>query len=314
MAPLTIADIIVDTCSYHRRDFDMALIRSPPHETSPVQPSLYTAFDNPPASDMGLLGRLPLELFWVVLGQVDVQSHFRLRHVNRQARAAVTAMSEYRCVAQHGHEGLRGAFRTGVASVLGMTDLYAALVRERCHLCGLFGGFLYIPSAARCCFVCIERHPDLRVMATSSFARAVALTTGQLVRELGPCGGLRTVPGTYDLAALPSRRPRALLPVNPAIRCLVSRRLMDRSEIAPLLKRTEIANQRFMVSTAFPWYDPVTGRPESGVSCKACVGRIQAREDDRYHHRRVFTRAGFLEHFERCRDAQCLWNQTCRLR
>lgn len=100
------SDAILDVCTYHRRDFDLVVVRSRPHETQRVTKSLQTSFDFPPTSGLGQLDRLPNELLCMVLQNLDLLSYFRFRQINRQARAGSTAVSEYRSVAKHGLEDM----------------------------------------------------------------------------------------------------------------------------------------------------------------------------------------------------------------
>ncbi|KAF5020388.1 hypothetical protein F66182_7596 [Fusarium sp. NRRL 66182] len=168
------SDAVLDICAYHRRDFDLVLVRSRPHETQTVLRDLQTAFKDPAASGLGVLGRLPLELLWIVFRNLDLLSYFRFRHVNRQARALSTALPEYQAVVKYGLEGLRGMLRAGLAQTFTIQHLYNALICEKCL------GFLSQASAEE------------------------------------------------------------------------------------LRGRSEQTNQRFMASTAFPWYNPDSKRVESG--------------------------------------------------
>lgn len=105
---------ILCVCSYHRRDFDLVLVRSPPHEMQVVQRSLQTAFKTVPASGLSILDHLPTELMSMVLYNLDILPYFRFRQVNRRARLLSTALWEYGLVAKHGLEGLRGLLRTNL--------------------------------------------------------------------------------------------------------------------------------------------------------------------------------------------------------
>jgi hypothetical protein len=62
-----------------------------------------------------------------------------------------------------------------------------------------------------------------------------------------------------------------------------------------------------MACTAYPWYDVRTGGVEYGVNCKGCEirhekGRIPICDRDR-----VFSKSGYLSHFELCTEAQDLF-------
>ncbi|KAM7182769.1 hypothetical protein V8F33_014026 [Rhypophila sp. PSN 637] len=59
------ADAIIRVCSYHRRDFDLVVVRSRPHDMHSVQTSLQAAFETLPTAKLGIFDHLPVELiFW----------------------------------------------------------------------------------------------------------------------------------------------------------------------------------------------------------------------------------------------------------
>lgn len=140
------SDAVLDICAYHRRDFDLVLVRSRPHDTQKVLASLQTAFKSPPTSGLGILGLLPVELLFIVLRNLDLLSYFRFRHINRRARVLSTTVLEYQSVVKHGLEGLRGVLRAGLAQTFTIGDLYSPLIYEKCTLCGEFGGRANVAS------------------------------------------------------------------------------------------------------------------------------------------------------------------------
>ncbi|KAF4971532.1 hypothetical protein FZEAL_9816 [Fusarium zealandicum] len=303
-----LSNAVIDICAYHRRDFDLVLVRSRPRETQPVKIPLETAFEAPPTAGLGILGLLPLELLCIVLRNLDILSYFRFRHINRQTRALATSVLEYQAVAKHGLEGLRGVLRAGLAQTLTIRDLYSPLICEKCALCGQFGGFLFLPTATRCCFACIRSSPDLRVMCTSTLCRLAKISSGRLRQVLG--SELCTVPGLYSMEEKRVQRPKSLVAIQVATAKLQLRGILDQDAAQAILGRSEHPNQRFMASTAFPWYDPDSDKVESGVSCKGCQVRLEnllVGSDDRD---RVFSTSSYLSHFESCVEAHELWDQS----
>ncbi|EEU47067.1 uncharacterized protein NECHADRAFT_35215 [Fusarium vanettenii 77-13-4] len=302
------SDKVLDICAYHRRDFDLVLVRSRLHETQSVSKSLQTTFETSPTSGLGVLDSLPVELLWIILRNLDLLSFFRFRHINRRARALATAVLEYRAVVRHGLEGLRGVLRGGLGQAFTIRDLYIPLVSEKCTLCGEFGGFLFLVTATRCCFACIKSSPDLRVISPSTLSRLAKISPKRLHQALG--SGLRTVSGIYSMEEKLVRRPTFLVASQPAIARLQLLGLLNQNTIGALSKWNEHENQRFMASTAFPWYDPYSGKVESGVCCKGCQVKeenLLVGSDERDH---VFSRSGYLSHFESCTEAQKLWDQS----
>jgi hypothetical protein len=261
------SDSILDICTHHQH-FDRVLIRSDPDETQAVARDLQTAFQSSTSSSLGPLGRLPIELQWMIFRNLDVQSYFRLRHVNREARAISTAVPEYQAIATYGLEGLRGMLRAELAQTVTIGGLYKSLIRETCEVCDNFGGFLFLPTATRCCFECIRIAPDLQVISTSTLSMLTKKSTKRLFRLLGP--ELRTLPGPYSTQGNPPRCPKGLMSAKLAISKSYSLGIRDKSAFRELLRRSDEESHRFMASTAFPWYDPERKSVESAVACKGC--------------------------------------------
>lgn len=260
------SDAILDIFTHHQH-FDRFLIRSHPDETQAVARNLQTAFESSTSSSLGPLGRLPIELLWMIFRNLDVQSYFRLRHVNRKSRATCTAIPEYQAIATHGLEGLRGMLRAGLAQTITIGDLYKLLIRETCEVCDKFGGFLFLPTATRCCFECIKIAPEFRVISTSTLSMLTKKSTKRLFRLLG--SELRTVPGSYSTQGDP-RRSKGLMSAKLAISKSYSLGIRDRSAFVELLRRSDQESHRFMASTAFPWYNPDSKSVENAVACKGC--------------------------------------------
>ncbi|KAF4435521.1 F-box domain, Skp2-like protein [Fusarium austroafricanum] len=117
------SEAVVDICAYHRRDFDVVMVRSRPHDTQKVIKDFHTAFQTTPTAGLGILDQLPLELLSIVCRNLDLLSYFRFRQVNRQARVVSTSVLEYQSVVKHGLEGLRGMLRAGLAQSFTIRDL-----------------------------------------------------------------------------------------------------------------------------------------------------------------------------------------------
>ncbi|KAI1046144.1 hypothetical protein LB505_008939 [Fusarium chuoi] len=302
------AATILDVCAYHRRDFDLVLIRSRPHENQVVRESVESPFAASPTANLGILDVLPNELLDKILGYFDIYSYFRFRHVNRRARVLASELHEYKSVATHGMEGFRGMLRAGLATHYTFGDMYRALTTETCSFCKSFGGFLYLPTAGRCCFGCIENAPELRVISMSALSKLTKISAKRVGLRVGYT--LRTVPGIYSMEERPARRPAFLLAEREATRRLSELGLLTSDATYALQVRSEQQNQRYMMSTAYPWYDPTNGQVENGVSCKGCQIRqetlalISRDRDD------VFSSSGYQSHFKTCKEAKALFESS----
>ncbi|KAI0975347.1 hypothetical protein F4678DRAFT_457622 [Xylaria arbuscula] len=298
---------ILRVCSYHRRDFDLVMIRSRPHETESIQPSLQSPFQTSPTAALGILGCLPAELMFMVLHELDVRSFFHFRQVNRQARNISNSLQEYQLVSRHGLEGLRGLLRAQLAPFFTITDLYQSLVTtDKCSTCGLFGAHLFLFTLKRCCLHCLVSLPHYRVVAQSVFAKLARFSLSRL--DHPSAHRLRTVPGIYNELERPAKRPKYLIFEAKATQTLLATRVA----VLRLRHRTEQPDQRFMAATAYPHYSFENAKLEHGVSCKGCQISYQAFGDRRVIRVWVYSTRGFLFHFSQCTAAQRLWIQSER--
>lgn len=191
------ADAILRVCAYHRRDFDLVVVRSRPHDMRPVQASLQAAFETLPTAELGILDRLPGELVLMILRELDIRSLFNFRQVNRRARIEATELREYRLVSKRGLEGLRGLLRAELAHRFTINDLFRFFITDKCSTCGAFKGLLFLLTAERCCFDCLQSSAHYRVLPFFAFAKLTHISPSRLKRLLKP--GLQTVPGIYNI-------------------------------------------------------------------------------------------------------------------
>lgn len=231
------ADAILRVCSYHRRDFDLVVVRSRPHDMQLVHWSLQAAFDTLPTAELGIFGRFPAELMSMVLRQLDIRSFFYFRQVNRQARVLSTELWEYRLVSKHGLEGLRGLLRAELAHYFTIDNLYRTLITDNCSTCRAFGGFLSLFTAERCCFKCLQSLAHYRVLPPSTFAKLAKISPSRLKRLSGP--SLRTAPGVYNMMERPARRPKYLISEEKATQTLLALGVIREDSLQNLRSRTE---------------------------------------------------------------------------
>ncbi|KAL2756824.1 hypothetical protein ACRALDRAFT_2018492 [Sodiomyces alcalophilus JCM 7366] len=301
-------DEIIRVCSYHRRDFDLVVIRSRPHEMQPVLASITTASKTKPQARFSWLASLPPELMSMVILQLDVRSVFRFRQVNSLARSIITDIREYRLVAKHGLEGLRGLLRAGLAQCHLLRDLYRALLEQSCASCGLFGCLLFLFTLERCCFSCLQSSERYHVIAQSTFSSLAKISRTRLSRFPGL--SLRTVPGIYHMLEVPARRPKYLVSEFKATPVLLASDMIGDDTARKLKLRQGQSAHRFMAATAFPYYSLDSAKVDHGVSCKGCQIRFDRLRDDPTDRDRCFSQEGFLTHFPECLEALQLWTES----
>ncbi|KPM36034.1 hypothetical protein AK830_g10542 [Neonectria ditissima] len=312
------SDSILRVCAYHRSDFDLVVVRSPPHEMQPVRESLTTPFKtsvSTPQSGLGILNRLPPEILLMLLRNLDLLSYFRFRQINRRARALSTGLSEYQLVAMHAMEAFRGLLRSQLAQRFTLVHLYSQLITPYCSICGEFGTSLFLPTASRCCFCCVKSSPDTQMISIHKLGSLTSIPTSQLRKLLRPIT-LRTVDGLYSMVEEFVTPPSFLVAQMQATAVLRSHDLLSTDSASALETRDEKRDQRFMAVTAFPYYDLKSREVDTGVSCKGCHIRLRTlfnfnqRKQQFKDRDSVFSRSSFSSHFSQCDQAQALWAQS----
>lgn len=305
---------ILRVCSYHNRGNDRLLVRSLHGERDAVATSLQTTFATaaaPAGSPLRGLFQLPPEIMAMVLRELDLLSYFRFRQVSRQMRAvATTLVREYALLAAHGREAMRALLRGRLAHQVGIVHLFRALIRADCEICGTFGGYLFLPKAIRCCFACIERSPRMRVICLSRVANIADVPERRLRQRLAQ-SILVTVPGIYSIFRMNChRRPKELVVEEAVVELWIAEGEPCSGALRALQGGLMRVYQHHMASTSLPWFDEENLRVEDGLCCKGCQLRAEEHDEKWEDTKRVFSRAGFLEHFQQCVGSQELWEKS----
>ncbi|KAB5572631.1 hypothetical protein GE09DRAFT_1170693 [Coniochaeta sp. 2T2.1] len=251
--------------------------------------------------------------------ELDVESCFRFRQVNRYAREAVTDLRAYRAVATHALDCFAALLRTEIGWIHTFQDVYAQLCTQECQRCGTgFGTFLYLPTLARRCRLCDDaieyRDGGVVPVTLNSLAAKSGISKAEIRRMGVPV--VRTLRGKYTIGARDHRRRVCLVDNFQALD------IMERSmgkELQEGLRRwygplslNELTLNMAMVK--FPFYVPSTDKAYHGVNCAGCAVRYEVSWDLRLPGKgrfqeleEVHTRSGFLEHFKKCAAAEYLW-------
>jgi hypothetical protein len=313
-------DAILRVAAYHRHDYDLVVIRSPPHEHAPVRDSITKPFPTPSVSSLGDFSDFPVEILSAICLNMDLPSLFRFRQVNRLARTIISNLRPYRDVTNHALEALRAAMRTRIGIHFTLTDLYTELCTEKCIVCGNFGSFLFLPYFKRCCFYCLSNDSKLLVAPIINLANYTGIPQAELCERLPV---VHAIPGTYSMREV--RRTGG--------QKFVSRDFVDAMNRQKLTRNPKVDEDFYshvtpfmcdpwttaMVCTAFPSLDRETGEIETGVYCKGCY--LWERDDppldfsyltidDEWFADRGYNKKDFLEHFKECLLAQRYWEQS----
>ena len=84
-------DAIVRVASYHRRDFNLAVIHSNSTITPP-ESTLFESFTRDSVSTLGHLEVLPAEILTNISLLLDLQSAFQFSHVNTRAKDLIAGI------------------------------------------------------------------------------------------------------------------------------------------------------------------------------------------------------------------------------
>ncbi|KAL2007689.1 hypothetical protein VTN00DRAFT_7671 [Thermoascus crustaceus] len=285
------ADDIVRIASYHRKDFDPAVVWLNLRDHVDVKASMPRRFPRPFTNDLGILDTLPLEILHEICLHMDIASLFQFRQVSMRARSGWHAErvplrgrprtgdpprrpEDRGRVVLHHPRPLHGALHAG---------LYSLRRLRRVHLPPYFHSVLLLV------------HPLTDGAATS---RHAVYFLDERLYEAQTC--------------LVAREHILLL-----LECWGNPEGYNRlGNMISMGAMVESPLYRFMAATALPYLDLMNksndndsnntnGRVENGVRCKGCQIALKKRRD------RVYSREGFLKHFRWCRQAQKLWEASC---
>lgn len=311
-ADADVNNAVIRVAAYHRQDWDFSFIRFHPKEHAEIRTSIVEAFRTPPTADLGLLDKLPPELFNEMFLELDILSCFCFRQVNRRARDVISSIKEYEAVARYGLDSLRATLLTDIAEWFTIDDLYQILCTPACARCGCFGDFLFLHTLTRGCYDCIMFAPEYITAHLPAFCMWMDVPLESMD---GLLPVVYSIPGIYTNQDRnkPNRYP--LVELEAAIEAVWAAEDLKFDDGKENLVRSRIDDQmmaRYMSSIAMPYLDVKTRQIHQGMNCKGCyiasvapvIYDFQAVFGPR---EKVFSRGEFLKHFDSCVEAQKLW-------
>lgn len=109
-----------------------------------------------PKFDLGVLDRLPVELLSDMLVQIDLRSPTDFPRVNQRVMQVVDSIPQYQTIVKHGLAPLRGILILETGLRISCQDLFRTLRKPQCEDCDDFGGFIYVLTCSRVCFLCFS--------------------------------------------------------------------------------------------------------------------------------------------------------------
>jgi hypothetical protein len=277
---VVVQDRRVRATTYHRTDIRQWVISFAPGFHNDVHYYLVTDFSSTPASDLGDLQKLPMELIQMICNLLDVKSCFQFRQVNRLSRQIVTSIPQYRRIAKVGITSLAATLRSGMAQHLTFPDLDRVLLQRRCEVCDKrFGGFIYLPTAKRVCLSCLTRdahmdgrrhttRPQLNTVSLASFAKAAGYST-QRFRQLVPV--MKSLPGTYlglRRNAVSRKKRVDMVNYEQAVAAVLKDKGQSPEPLTGLYTAYVTAR---MASAPLPFFSRFSNAAYWGFSCKGCA-------------------------------------------
>ena len=256
--------------------------------------------------DLGTLNTLPLELLHEIIHKLDIHTLTDLRHVNRRAMWLVESDPQYKTIRKHAFNALRGILCIETGRWITCEMLYNKLCTAECEQCGDFGGYLYILTCERVCFLCLvedKRYLPLRYLhAKKKFG-----INRSIIRTLPT---MRSIPGKYNATdGKISRGHLSLVDFDSARRAGIalhgSVSAMEQyvsSMPAPKAFDGISGNPlRFMAIVRTPWFNKSSQELEWGFHCIACQEEHHSRP---LHFRRKCNVGLFKEHLRECGNIQ----------
>lgn len=279
-----------------------------------------------PRYGLGALDGLPLEIIHLALIRLDMQSLTDFRRVNKRACQVVDSIAQYKRILVHAPAAIRGSLNIETARFFSCLDLYEKLSTAECDGCGDFGGYLYLATCRRVCFLCFTEEADYLPILQKDAIRRFGLRSEHLASL--PC--MKSFPGRYSPRGIKCRQRQTLFDYSSArqtgitVHGTVSSMESYASEMASSrlaaynaklsLDRTNGTNRRpprsedafdgrssnpkrFMGIVRAPFFKSQTGLPDWGFHCVACKDHHYCRP---LHWRRMYTVNGFQDHVREC--------------
>jgi hypothetical protein len=261
-----------------------------------------------PVSPLGTVSKVPAELVIAILLELDISSLLRFRHVNRPAREFVSTLLEYLAVVEVAAPLLLSTVRSGISDYLTIASLYRALRSTRCYVCGEVGHLIYLLTAERCCWHCIQnKRAIFRTVTLASFCRTTKRSKKK-IQQAVPL--LRSLKPEYHQAV-------ALINFDAATRALGTDPNVDLGRGFQHFNEGTLGT--VLATTHLPFYDPATRQAYKALRCKGCAVKYETKrsvpKDDEfwYWHKmahRDYFRSEFLAHFRQCPKAEELWDAS----
>ncbi|KAF5702650.1 f-box domain-containing protein [Fusarium mundagurra] len=241
-------EALIPCASHGPRHLLEAMITIPDAQ-KPTRPTLAER-----VSSLGILDRLPPEIIYMILGMLDMQSIASFARVSFRGNTYIKLLQAYRDLVAFAPQILMALGKVGLLSLHSITELHAALRKERCASCVEYGAFLFLPTCERCCWECLRHNPLLRVLLPKEAKRYFGLSE----RHIQQLPTISVIPGNYGISRSPSPRYCSLV----SVRAAKERGLMVHGSVDQLSQAmmAKCKSGGLRVDGRFLQSDPVTSR------------------------------------------------------
>lgn len=160
-----------------------------------------------PEYDLGTLDSLPLEILQEAISYLDFDTLAALRRVNARAMEVVESVPAYRATLQLCPNIVRGLYSIHYGAYVSLNTLWSTLGRARCEDCGDFGGYIYLLTCRRVCFLCFRTACRFYPLQIAEASKQYGIKKDSLC----DIPTMRSVPGVYTGAEKARRIPMVLL-------------------------------------------------------------------------------------------------------
>ncbi|KAI1107747.1 hypothetical protein F4804DRAFT_109132 [Jackrogersella minutella] len=252
-----------------------------------IDHSLHSSLDNgrhaiQPTESLGYLSILPLETLTNVILGLDVLSLANWRRVNKSAMLMVDSIPQYQMVYGCCPNIIRDIISIA-AEHFDFRTLCKALCEPRCVSCGNFGGYLYLITCLRVCYICFTEN-ELRFLPMKG--RQACIIAGRSRKELGRLPHIRSVPGRYADNGLLCRDRLTLWDREAVLSNQVTASCLEIND------RRSNDPRRFMAIVSAPYIELPSKIPEWGLYCIGCSTSTKSET----YFRKQYSKQTFIDH------------------
>lgn len=270
-------------------------------ENLPAMPGPSTTqscYTSRPSVNLGSLDKLPVELLQYIISLLDLSTLMDFRCVNRRSLQLVASLSQYEMITSHAIKVLQGALAIGFGKWITCEDLFTELCTAACRECGDFGGYLYLLTCTRVCYLCFTRNEKYLPLRH----RHARMKFGLSLKTVSQLPRMRSLPGRFP--PFGRRLDGGMILVDfcsaqAAGTPHLSIQNLPQSLDNEVFDRRCREPRRFMAVVRAPWFNRASGDIEWGWYCPACQ-----KPSDTYNilpaSRRMFPTAAFKDHLKVC--------------